>query len=183
LFRSLPESTHWLIRVVQQGPIYLTDAELTAFDGKDPSKPIYVGLNGSIYDVSASRKTYGPDGSYSFFAGRDAARAFITGCFQEDLTPDLRGVDEMYIPTDSPSDPPVTKGQLKIRKERENRVARKRVHDGIDGWAKVFSGETGRPYFYVGEIKREEGWLEKLPKRELCEAAVKSRPTREGEQS
>jgi hypothetical protein len=89
----------------------------------------------------------------------------------------------MYIPLDSPTDPPLTKGQLKVRRERENRVARKRVNDGIDGWAKVFKGETGRPYFQVGEIKREKGWLEKLPKRTLCEAAEKSRPTRDGEKS
>jgi hypothetical protein len=43
----------------------------------------------------------------------------------------------------------------------------------------VFSGKTGRPYFYVGKIKREPGWLEKLPKRELCAAAKEGRPKRE----
>jgi len=160
------------------GPVMLTDAELSAFDGTNPKKPIYVGLNGSIYDVSASAHTYGPGGSYSFFAGKDAARAFITGCFQEDITPDLRGVEEMYIPIDPPSEA-LTKGQLKIRREKDLRVARKRIKEGIEHWAEVFSGETGKPYFYVGQIKREKGWLEKLPKRELCQAAKDSRPKRE----
>lgn len=168
-----------MLTLLKRGPIHLTDTELAAFDGTDPKKPIYVGLNGSIYDVTASERTYGPGGSYSFFAGRDAARAFITGCFQEDLTADMRGVEEMYIPKDDPNEKPLTKGELKIRKERDIRVAKKQVFDGLDGWAKVFRGDTGRPYFHVGEIKREEGWLEKLPIRTLCEAAVKSRPTRD----
>jgi hypothetical protein len=138
-----------------------------------------VGLNGSIYDVTASRKTYGPGGSYSFFAGRDAARGFITGCFETDLTPDLRGVEDMYIPWDDKDQAAgLTKAQLKVRRERVLRVARKQAYEVIEGWAKVFRGETGRPYFWVGTIKREEGWLEKLPKRELCELAAQGRPKR-----
>jgi predicted heme/steroid binding protein len=156
----------------------LTDAELAAFDGTTPKKPIYVGLNGSIYDVSASPDTYGPGGSYSFFAGKDAARAFITGCFQDDQTPDLRGLELMYIPID-PENEAISKGEKKIRREREMRLAKKRIKDGLDHWRRVFSGETGRPYFWVGDIKREEGWLEKLPERELCEQAKDQRPKRE----
>jgi predicted heme/steroid binding protein len=151
--------------------------ELEAYDGTDPKRPIYVGLNGSIYDVSASPHTYGPGGSYSFFAGRDAARAFITGCFQEDLTPDMRGVEEMYIPVETSKS--LSKGEMKIKRERQLRMARKKINGGIDGWAKVFRGETGRPYFWVGEIIREDGWLEKLPKRKLCKAAEDSRPKEE----
>jgi predicted heme/steroid binding protein len=166
----------------QKGPVLLTDEQLKAFDGTDPKKPIYLGLNGSVYDVTASRKTYGPGGSYSFFAGRDAARGFITGCFETDLTPDLRGVEDMYIPVDDQDQAAaLSKGQLKVRRERDLRVARKHVNDGIEGWAKVFRGETGRPYFWVGTIKREEGWLEKLPRRELCTLAAQGRPKRSEE--
>jgi hypothetical protein len=85
----------------------------------------------------------------------------------------------MYIPIDTQEDDKaLTKRELKIRRERDLRTAKKRVKEGIEHWAEVFRGETGRPYFYVGTIKREEGWLEKLPKRELCQAAVDSRPTR-----
>ena len=43
---------------------------------------------------------YGPGGSYSFFAGRDATRAFVTGCFDTDLNGDLRGVEQMFMPVD-----------------------------------------------------------------------------------
>lgn len=163
----------------KSGEILLTDAELAQYDGTDLSKPIYVGLNGSIYDVSASPQTYGAGGGYAFFSGKDAARAFVTGCFAEDLTPDLRGVEEMYIPIDSPSDATLSKRELKIRREQEIRQARKRVKEGIEHWAKVFNGETGRPYFLVGKIKRQEGWLDKLPKRALCKAAEEGRPKRE----
>lgn len=134
-------------------------------------------MNGSIYDVSASRHTYGPGGSYHFFAGRDAARGFITGCFQEDLTPDLRGVEEMYIPIDDPEEK-LSKTERKIRREKDLRAAKKRVEGGISHWAEVFKGDSGRPYFWVGEIVREEGWLEKLPKRELCQDAKAGRPLR-----
>lgn len=33
-------------------------------------------------------------GSYNHFAGRDASRAFVTGCFSSGLTHDVRGLDE-----------------------------------------------------------------------------------------
>ncbi|THV92973.1 cytochrome b5 [Aureobasidium pullulans] len=172
-----------------RGPLYLTDEELSAYDGKDASKPVYIALNGTIYDVTAGRHVYGPGGSYNFFAGRDATRAFITGCFQEDLTPDTRGAELTYIPIDDDVDENgelkrvggrkgVTKAELKKRKERETRLARKRVHDTIEGWSRMFKGEAGKNYFEVGKVKREEGWLERLPKRELCEQAQKQRPKR-----
>lgn len=50
-------------------------------------------VSGDVYDVSANRRIYGPGGGYGFFAGKDAARAFVTGCFKEDLTHDIRGLD------------------------------------------------------------------------------------------
>lgn len=59
-------------------------------------------INGTIYDVSNGRKHYGPGGSYHFFAGADASRGFVTGCFDTDRTPDMRGVEEMYLPLDDP---------------------------------------------------------------------------------
>ncbi|KAK3064576.1 hypothetical protein LTS18_005945, partial [Coniosporium uncinatum] len=162
-----------------RGPIILTDAELRMYDGTDVTKPIYLALNGSVYDVSASRHTYGPGGSYHFFAGRDAARAFVTGCFEEDLTADLRGVENMFIPVEDPEEEVrMTKSELKNRRAQERRRARKEVEDAIEGWAKLFRGDKTKPYFKVGEVKREEGWLEKLPRRKLCEAAEKARPKR-----
>lgn len=72
-----------------------TMEELHKYNGSDASLPIYVAVNGSVYDVTASPKIYGPKGPYSFFSGNDAARAFVTGCFQkeDEFTYDLRGID------------------------------------------------------------------------------------------
>lgn len=71
-----------------------------------------------------------------------------------------------------------TKAEIKMARERERRLARKKVQDAIEGWAQLFRGEGGKPYFKVGEVKRDDGWLEKLPRRELCEKAQKQRPKR-----
>ncbi|KAJ3346071.1 hypothetical protein HDU83_003462 [Entophlyctis luteolus] len=81
-------------------PRVFTTAELKEFDGSDPSKPIYVAISGKVYDVSAGQKHYGKGGGYSFFAGVDATRAYITGCFQTHLTHDLRGLSEEQLKTD-----------------------------------------------------------------------------------
>ncbi|OAL05003.1 cytochrome b5 [Phaeosphaeriaceae sp. SRC1lsM3a] len=179
-------------KTLLQREVHLTDAELLAYDGSDPSKPIYLAINGTIYDVSISPSTYGPGGSYHFFAGKDAARAFLTGCFAEDSVPDLRGVEQMYMPIDpeekegaSPEDVEKAKSRKKLtsaeRKNRhaqELRSARKQVVAGLENWHQLFRGDKGKAYRKVGEVKREEGWLEKTPKRELCKQAEKSRPVR-----
>ena len=47
--------------------------ELSQFDGSDPSKPIYIGLNGLVYDVSAGRNYYETNGSYHYLAGKDSS--------------------------------------------------------------------------------------------------------------
>ncbi|KAK5129474.1 hypothetical protein LTR08_003234 [Meristemomyces frigidus] len=175
----------WFVRpnVVMRylhGPVYLTDAELVSYDGSDVTKPIYLALNGTIYDVSAARRVYGPGGSYHVFAGKDAARGFITGCFAEDSTPDLRGAEWTYVPVDIPEgneiDGRKLTGAEKTAREQTLRLARKEVRTTLEGWGKMFKGEGGKDYFEVGKVVREEGWLEKLPRRELCAAAQKGRP-------
>ncbi|KLO16380.1 cytochrome b5 [Schizopora paradoxa] len=70
---------------------------LAKFDGSDPNKPIYLAIDHDVYDVTEGRKTYGPGGSYHFMAGRDAARAFGTGCFATHRTHDLRGLTEREL--------------------------------------------------------------------------------------
>ncbi|KAL1302817.1 hypothetical protein AAFC00_003154 [Neodothiora populina] len=180
------------LRAWMAGPLQLTDAELAQYDGADPSKPIYIALNGTIYDVTAGARMYGPGGSYHFFAGRDAARAFVTGCFAEDLTPDLRGAEMAFVPVDDDAEEigpdgelvrkggssGPTKAELKIRRERDLRAARKRVHDTIEGWSKMFKGDGGKNYFKVGMVKRDPDWLDRLPKRQLCQRAQEGRPKR-----
>ncbi|TFK56035.1 cytochrome b5 [Heliocybe sulcata] len=67
---------------------------LTQFDGTDSEKPVYLAIDGDVYDVSENRRTYGPGGPYHFMAGKDAARAFATGCFETHRTHDIRGLTE-----------------------------------------------------------------------------------------
>ncbi|KAF7191539.1 Membrane steroid-binding protein 2 [Pseudocercospora fuligena] len=54
------------------GKLSLTEEELKAYDGTDSEKPIYLGINGTIFDVSASPAFYGPGGHYNHFVGKDA---------------------------------------------------------------------------------------------------------------
>ena len=70
---------------------FLSKAEVAAASGD--SEKLLVCIIGHCYDVSKGRGFYGGDGGYSFFAGRDAARAYATGDFENDLTDDLTDFD------------------------------------------------------------------------------------------
>lgn len=72
----------------------------------------------------------------------------------------------------------LTSAERKNRHAQELRSARKQVVAGLENWHQLFRGDKGKAYRKVGEVKREEGWLEKTPKRELCKQAEKSRPVR-----
>lgn len=161
----------------QKGPIHLTPTELSLYNGTDPSLPIYLAVNGTIFDVSANRMMYGPGGHYNFFTGRDASRAFVTGCFQEDLTHDLRGVEEMFIPIDDDEEAERVKGmssgERKIRREQDVRVARGMVRRTVQHWEGFFRGH--KRYFEVGRVV---GLVVPGEKRELCQTAVQQRPER-----
>ncbi|GAO16244.1 uncharacterized protein UV8b_08242 [Ustilaginoidea virens] len=159
------------------GPIYLTEKELLAYDGRDADKPLYLAINGTIYDVSGGRRMYGPGGSYSVFAGRDAARGFVTGCFAEDRTADLRGVEEMFLPLDDPDvDKYYTAAEMEKLRAEELASAKQRAHDALQHWVGFFANSN--KYSKVGYVKREQGWLEKLPRRALCDRAQKGRSKR-----
>lgn len=123
---------------------------------------------------------YGPGGSYNFFTGKDATRAFVTGCFQEDLTPDLTGVEEMFIPVDDEDEVSrLTPAQRKVRREQDVRIAKARVRKTVGHWERFFGNH--KKYFMVGRVVRgddDDGNEGKRP-RELCEAARMARPKRE----
>ncbi|ORY64355.1 uncharacterized protein BCR38DRAFT_409729 [Pseudomassariella vexata] len=159
------------------GPLRLTLDELAQYDGTDDTKPLYLAINGSIYDVSSNRRTYGPGGSYHIFAGVDASRGFVTGCFGEDRTADMRGVEEMFIPLDDPEvDRLYTAAELEALKKEEREQAEQKVYETFAHWAKFF--ENSAKYQKVGEVKREKNWLEKEPRKKLCDTAAKGRPKR-----
>mmetsp|Transcript_28129 Transcript_28129/g.71726 ORF Transcript_28129/g.71726 Transcript_28129/m.71726 type:complete len:237 (-) Transcript_28129:118-828(-) len=52
----------------------LTLQQLAQHDGSDPTKPLYLAIKGTIFDVSKGSQFYGPDGVYPF-AGHECARA------------------------------------------------------------------------------------------------------------
>jgi len=163
---------------MQSGPIYLTPAELAQYDGTDPTKPIYLAINWTIYDVSANRATYGPGGSYHWFAGCDASRAFVTGCFAEDRTPDMRGVEEMFLPIEDPIEDAKywTPEELREMRRRERAEAKQRVHEALAHWSRFFA--ESQKYHFVGYVKKPEGWPKNEPRRKLCDAAAKGRKKR-----
>eukprot|EP00440_Ansanella_granifera_P070363 gb/GFBE01076344.1/.p1 GENE.gb/GFBE01076344.1/~~gb/GFBE01076344.1/.p1 ORF type:complete len:168 (+),score=47.95 gb/GFBE01076344.1/:1-504(+) len=50
------------------------EEELRPYDGKDPEKPILIGVDGIVINVWRGRHFYGADGPYCEFAGKDATR-------------------------------------------------------------------------------------------------------------
>lgn len=120
---------------------------------------------------------YGPGGSYSVFAGCDAARAYVTGCFAEDRTADMRGVEEMFLPLDDPeTDARWTTAEMEKLRAEELEAARDRVDKALAHWVNFFA--KSKKYHRVGYVKRDPDWLEKLPKRELCAPAQNGRKKR-----
>lgn len=156
-----------------RGPIHLTTEELALFNGTDPKKPIYLAINGTIFDVSEGRHSYGPGGGYSVFAGRDATRAFVTGCFIEDRTSDLRGAEEVYLPVEDPAEE-ISSGERKKRAERDKREAKKKVLQEVQRWEGFYRNH--KKYFEVGRVTETGEHTGPAP--ELCEQAQKGRPKR-----
>jgi predicted heme/steroid binding protein len=172
-YKAVRERTNaW--QTLKRRPLYLTPDELARYDGTDPALPIYLAINGTIYDVSAGARHYGPGGSYHSFAGADATRAFVTGCFADDITSDMRGAELMYIPSDDPEiDALWSKGQLKALKEQEIRFARSQVEQNVKKWVDFF--KDSEKYPFIGFVKRPEPTGEPP---ELCKTAREGRPKR-----
>jgi predicted heme/steroid binding protein len=77
----------------------LTSEELSEYTGEDGG-PLYLGIKGRVYDVSAKENLYGEDGRYNLFVGKDATHAFATGCLQdteECVNSSMEGLDEKEL--------------------------------------------------------------------------------------
>ncbi|RKF58464.1 Membrane steroid-binding protein 2 [Golovinomyces cichoracearum] len=173
---SWKRSGIWL-RSWLEGPRLFTDDELKAYDGTDEHKPILLAINGTVYDVTLGRRFYGPGGSYHFFAGKDASRAFVSNCFDVDLTPDLRGLEEMYLPLDDPEiDALYGHDELTIMKQRERKEAFQMVEQNLRQWTDFFA--HSKKYVKVGEVQRDEGWQENEEPHLLCSKLLAKRKPR-----
>lgn len=98
-------------------------ADLSAFDGKDAAKPIYVAIKGKVFDVSAKREMYGPGAGYNIFAGKDASKGlgeFISDPSSEDPRSTSTGMSSLD-PKDAVSDySSLTEAQVKTLDQWES---------------------------------------------------------------
>ncbi|KAJ2684106.1 hypothetical protein H4R19_006927 [Coemansia spiralis] len=90
--------TNWRNYISRRQRVF-TLQELRQHDGTSPGLPILLAIEGDVYDVTLGSAFYGPGGSYSLFAGRDATRAFGTNCLtrEDHLTHDTRGLSEAEL--------------------------------------------------------------------------------------
>ena len=95
----------------------------------------------------------------------------MTGCFKEDLTGDLRGVEEMFVPVEDHDEGGEVGDDVRVREMEE---ARGKVREIVAKWVRFYEGSE--KYFAVGRVVGADE--EKGPVRPLCEAARKQRPKR-----
>ncbi|XP_040192647.1 neuferricin [Rana temporaria] len=76
-------SSLWCEQCMVSGGRLMSKEELSSYDGRAASPGLYLAVLGQVFDVYKGSKHYGPGGSYSFFAARDASRAYVTGDFAE----------------------------------------------------------------------------------------------------
>ncbi|XP_040280782.1 neuferricin isoform X1 [Bufo bufo] len=67
---------------VKEGRL-LSQEELSRYHGGQGSPGLYLAVLGRVFDVQKGIQHYGPGGSYSFFAAKDASRAYVTGDFTD----------------------------------------------------------------------------------------------------
>lgn len=63
-----------MVSGVPQNLPHYHEADLAPFDGSNADKPIYIGLDGYVYDVSKGKEYYITGGSYHYLAGRDSSK-------------------------------------------------------------------------------------------------------------
>jgi len=77
-------------------PRNFTSKQLLYFDGEkdektEEDKPVYLSINGKVFDVSGGRNFYGPDGPYANFAGKECGVALAKMSFENEHLNDLAG--------------------------------------------------------------------------------------------
>lgn len=160
----------------------LTPSQLSLYNGTDPSLPLLLSVNHTIFDVSSNPRTYGPGGSYSHFVGRDATRAFVSGCFQEDLDDDISGLEWLFVPRDDPDttdekELAMTMREKSARLRFEMRDGRRTVKEKVNHWVEFY--RKSDKYFEVGKLVEEPGVVREIDERRpLGPCGEKQRPKR-----
>jgi membrane-associated progesterone receptor component len=77
-------------------PRNFTQKQLLEFNGTrderlDQDKPVYLSVNGIVFDVSEGRDFYGPGGPYELFAGHECGVALAKMSFDTEFLDDLEG--------------------------------------------------------------------------------------------
>ncbi len=81
-------------------PRNFTMKQLLHFNGKMDEKfgelkPVYLSLNGTVFDVSKGRDFYGEGGPYEQFAGRECGVALAKMSFEESHLDDIAGCEKL----------------------------------------------------------------------------------------
>ncbi|KAG2155331.1 cytochrome b5-like heme/steroid binding domain-containing protein [Suillus bovinus] len=100
-----------------------TPKTLEPFNGKNGGR-ILLAINSIVFDVTAGRNFYGPDGMYGNFAGRDASRGMAKQSFDM----------EMLTPVDQPLD--------KLQDLKPDEI------ENMKGWIEHFSNK----YIICGKL-------------------------------
>lgn len=73
LIFSLSVLNHMPRAPIPQGkPRSFTASQLAQFNGNNPNEPIYLALDGFVYDVTKGREFYRSGGPYHYLAGKDS---------------------------------------------------------------------------------------------------------------
>ncbi|XP_022120434.2 neuferricin [Pieris rapae] len=63
--------------------LLLTEEDLSHFNGVR-NKKLYLGILGSVFDVSSGKRHYMEGSSYHYFVGKDGTRSLVTGNFKDE---------------------------------------------------------------------------------------------------
>mmetsp|Transcript_63594 Transcript_63594/g.129575 ORF Transcript_63594/g.129575 Transcript_63594/m.129575 type:complete len:295 (+) Transcript_63594:170-1054(+) len=84
----------------KEPPRNFTMKQLGYFNGEkdertEEDKPVYLALNGTVFDVSDGRNFYGPDGPYATFAGKECGVALAKMSFDAEHLDNLAGCKDL----------------------------------------------------------------------------------------
>ncbi|CAL1575538.1 unnamed protein product [Knipowitschia caucasica] len=74
------------------------EEELRKYDGSQEDLPIYMAVNGVVFDVTKGKEFYGKDAPYNALVGKDSSRAVAKMSLEpEDLTSDTTGLTDEQL--------------------------------------------------------------------------------------